>query len=406
MILWPVYPRTVCFFGEIIFHLSGRRRKERELNLLDCKRILVVRLDAVGDFVLSTSFLRELRGNYPEAFISLVVQSAVYDLAKSCPYVDEVLIFPPYKKLLRRHLGLIYVFVRNLLFARKYLLKKKFDLAINVCWDVDFSGASYMAYLSGAPWRLGYSEKVYPRKQRLNPGFDRFYSHVLNNSSIKHEVQLNLDLIRFLGGKVRRDHLELWLNEEEKRFARKIYVDNRLLSENLLIGLGLTGGKTKLKQWSLDNYIRLINKVVNKKQIAAMLLGKKNEFDSADQFEKNVKAPVINMAGRTTLSQAASLIELSDLYIGNDDALAHIAVAVGTPAVVIFGPSCPHRYAPWGGQKAVVWLGLPCSQCFKREHWHRCLSCIYDRPKCLESVKIDQVEREIERILGGLEKNG
>lgn len=195
-----LFVRLVHFWGIIFLDKKLKANYSQEY-----KNILLIRLDEIGDVVLMTPLLREMRSNYPEADITLIVKPQVYNLVELCPYVNKVMTF-------NRHEGR-FSFILNIIkafrYAKVFLWKEKYDLVIVPRWDTDYYGASFLAFFSGGIERLAYSETVNVGKQLLNRGYDRFFTKIFHTSDIKHEVLRNLDWINFLGGKVKNYSLEL-----------------------------------------------------------------------------------------------------------------------------------------------------------------------------------------------------
>ena len=128
-----------------------------------------MRLDEIGDVVMTTPFLRELRRNLPGAWITLAVKPSLFNLVELCPYVNEVL---TYEKELQKSVAfaLLRHHWRDIKSAVAFSRKQPYDLAIVPRWDTDYYNASYLAYFSGAPWRIGYSESVTECKAILVEG--------------------------------------------------------------------------------------------------------------------------------------------------------------------------------------------------------------------------------------------
>jgi heptosyltransferase-2 len=215
--------------------------------------VLVVRLDELGDLVLTVPFLRELRRNLPDASITLLVKPAAYNLMELCPYVDQLLTFDwttdGRYPVITRHW-------RALQAARRALWSRPLDLAVVPRWDTDTYHAGFVAYFSGACWRLGYSENVNTDKKRLNANFDRLFTHVLNGMALKHEVARNLDIIRSLGGTVQDDRLELWFSPEDIAFGEAHLAAHGLRSDDMLIAFG-PGKRDRKRRWPLSRFIEL-----------------------------------------------------------------------------------------------------------------------------------------------------
>ena len=142
------------FFGQM--ENSFQKTGFREVQKTGVKNILVMRLDAIGDFVLSSGFIRELRLNYPFARITLVVSKLVYPLAELCPYVNKVLAFDN-----KFNSGDITEMLDRLSnFAEENLWKEHYDLAFSIQWGSENLPPLFMGYLSGARERIGYGYQI------------------------------------------------------------------------------------------------------------------------------------------------------------------------------------------------------------------------------------------------------
>jgi hypothetical protein len=178
-------------------------------GLASVRRAVVLRPDEIGDVVVTGPFLREFRRLLPDAHITLVVKPAARALVEHCPYVDAVHVYPG-----RRHaraLRPIVLPVVALRFALAALRPQRPDLVVLPRWDGDQSYATFAAAWSGAPWVVGYSERVSPYRQTINRGFDRLLTQPLGAPehggappAVRHEVERALDVVRALGGTVDR----------------------------------------------------------------------------------------------------------------------------------------------------------------------------------------------------------
>ena len=355
-----------------------------------------VRLDEIGDVVMTTPFLRELRRNLPDAWITLVVKPQIYDLVELCPYVDEVLTYnwstngnaTQHRQQLRRH-------GRALRLAWKSLWRRRFDLAIIPRWDVDYYHATFVAFFSGARWRVGYSENVIEHKKRLNRGLDRLLTHALEDNTLKHEVEHNLDVIRFLGGTVQEEGLELWVGAGDEAFSERVFREYGVSPGEFVVAFGPSGGCSPLKQWPTSSFIGLGRWLWKKYKSRILVVGGTGEEDLGRELERGIGSPAINLVGKTTLRQLVALIKRCRLYVGNDAGPMHVAAATGIPVVALFGSSCHHRFGPWGNGQMVLWLALPCSPCFQVHHLDRCRCCIFDHPHCILDITVEQVKEAV-----------
>lgn len=358
--------------------------------------MLLVRLDEIGDVVMTTPLLRELRRNLPDAWITLVVKPAVYNLVELCPYVNEVLTYDRTASgrfaEQRRHW-------RALRLGLKHLWRHRFDLAILPRWDADYYHGPFLTYFSGAPRRVGYSANVSESKQQLNSGLDCLLSHTLQDSDPKHETEHNLDVIRFLGGTVQEDQLELWLGEDDEIFAEKVLNSNGVHPKDLLFAFG--PGKRDLKRrWPLSRFVELGVWLKRKYQVYILIVGEETEESLGQELQQQLGDIVINMVGRTNLRQAVSLLKHCHLYIGNDYGPKHMASAVGVPVIEINAhplsgspshPDSPERFGPWGTTHLVLQPKKslpPCSD-----------ECDAAGAHCILNVSVAQVKEAAEKIM-------
>ncbi|MEM2293081.1 MAG: glycosyltransferase family 9 protein [Nitrososphaeria archaeon] len=394
---WPASPKVTYFWGELFFKIMGMRCKRYDLTLTEIQKVLIIRLDEIGDIVMTTPFLREIRRNLPSAWIALVVNPQVYNLVELCPYVNEVLVYnwrvSKFLKPLQRHW-------RALCLARKHLWKQHFDLVIVPRWDIDNYHATFIAYFSGASWRVGYSENVNEIKNQFNKGFDKFFTHVLKDQTVKHEVEHNLDIIRFLGGEIKEDHLELWLSKEDEAFAEWIIMNHNIGWKDLLVGIG-PGASTSNREWPLQSFIELGKWLIKEYNAKIIVVGGSKEENLGRMLKQELGNNVINTAGMTTLRQTAALLKHCQLFIGNDSGPMHLAAAMGVPIVELschpltgspYAVNSPYRFGPWGVKNIILQPHLPTPPCHEQ-----CI--IINKPHCILGISVEQVKQAVVNIL-------
>lgn len=385
-------PQSIRFIGEPLFWLMLRRRRGRTLSLRLVRRVLVVRLDEIGDVVMTTPLLRELRRQLPEAWISLVVKPAIKNLVELCPYVNEVF---TYDRNTKRSNGELRQHWRTLALARKQLWHRRFDLAIVPRWDTDQSHATFVAYFSGAAWRIGFSEKVIAHKRLPNAGYDRLFTHLLYDNKLQHEVKRSLEMIRYLGGLVQEKRLELWVGEDDADYAEEIFREHGVRPGDLVVAFGTSGGHSPMKQWPRENFLELGRWLRQEYDSRVLIVGGPGEETLGWELERGLGPVVINVVGKTSLRQAAALLGRCHLYAGNDAGPMHVAVAMGLPVVALFGSSCLHRFGPWGSGHRVLSLYPSCGPCKGEIHLDRCRYCTADRPHCILDITVEQVKEAV-----------
>lgn len=377
--------------------------KNSNIDLSEIKSVLVIRLDEIGDVVMTSPFLRELKRNLPDTHITLLVSPNVYNLVERCPYVSEVLVYDGH--LIKGRLKNARRCWNAFKFGYQQLRKQRFDLAVFPRWDADYYHGAVSAYFSRACWRVGYSKNSTPKKKIFNPHIDRLFTHVINDDTAKHEVEHNLDVIRYLGGVVQDDHLELWLSPNDEVFAEQLLDSHGIRHSDLLIALGPAARAGK-RRWPLINFVELGCWLQRQYQAHLVVVGGRGEENVGRELEQKVDSYVVNTVGRTTLRQACAVLKRCDLFIGNDAGPMHLAAAANVPVVEI---SChpklgwpahtnsPIRFRPWGVCHAILQPGnafKPCTQ-----------ACTALYPHCIMAVTVEEVKKATMTFLSTIEKS-
>lgn len=394
---WPASPPALQLLGRWIYR--GRRPDDSNprpsKTLLGAERLLVIRLDEIGDVVLTTPLLRELRRNLPRAWITLVVNKLVHNLMKGCPYVNEVLSFDwrapgwrrPYTQLLRAwELG------------RERLRPRHFDLALVPRWDGDGHFAKPLVYLSGARRRVGYAEQGSSPSLR-DDGPDRLLTQVLDCREPRHEVRRSLEMLEFIGGTVQDEHLDLWLTSQEQEEARLRLVRQGLESDDLLITLA-PGASKKERQWPVSRFAALGAWLIQHYGARLLVVGGPGEEPLGRDLVQALGDRAINLTGQTTLRQAAALISLSRLFVGNDSGPMHLAAAGGVPVVELCSfslvgspqdPRSPARFGPWGVPQRILHPAGPTPPCTE--------ACLAAEPHCILGVTVARAQEAAAALL-------
>jgi heptosyltransferase-2 len=259
-----------------------------------------------------------------------------------------------------------------------------------------------MTFFSGAVRRVGYSEGVGARKRFFNYGFDRLYTVVVENHEPKHEFERNLDVIRFLGGDPKDCQPELWLSTEDKEFAERVC---NLVNKQYLVAFGPGAGHPR-RIWPIENFVAVGQSMHMHGDVGIILLGGQQETKMCNHIALSLASGVVNMAGGTTLRQAAALMSRCNVFVGNDSGLMHIASAVGTPVVEISchprsgsttDVNCPARFGPWNEKKVILQPTEATPPCTDR--------CTASAAHCITAISGELVLSAINSFLSGDQKN-
>jgi ADP-heptose:LPS heptosyltransferase len=371
-----------------IFQLRARRRAGGPSVI---RSIVVFRLDHIGDLVLTSPMLRELRSLFPAAHVTLVVSAATRALVDHCPYVDRVVS-------LEGRPGLMAA--RS--FCREHLAGRTWDLAIVPRWDVDVHFATLMSCYTGAPRRIAFSEKASPVKRCLNWGFDRLYTRVLPPGPLKHEAERNLDIVRDLGARIGSAHLngrsplEVWLTPSDRAEAARLWNELGVADCQAVIAYGIGAGDER-RQWPARNFAALIQRL--SPAARAVLVCGPNERHLADAVQRHSSAPLPVLQG-ASLRQVAAFLSQCTLFVGNDSGPLHLAVAAGISVLEISchpadgdpgGENSPDRFGPFTTQCRVMRperAKPPCQG-----------SCASDQPHCIAQISATQVGQAVTSLL-------
>jgi heptosyltransferase-2 len=328
-------------------------RRHGPVDLRRCREILVVNLDFIGDWVLKTPFLENLRRNAPRARITAVVLDRVFDLASACRLVDRLVS-------VSRADGRRVVFGASshsaLADFREAFLGGGFDLAIVPRWDADFNGALQIAYASGAHHVVGFSERSRSRKRSLNRGDDRFYTHAFADDRHVHEADRDLILIKAMRGTVGVAGMSADFTAGDAATADRFRKTELASYRDRFLAVAPFGSMPR-KTLPPEFFAGAVRTVAERFDAGIVVVGSPGESDRAAAFLECLAANAVSAAGILGTREIAALLSRASLFIGMDSGPAHIAAAVGTPTAVLFcqpadgsawHTGAPERFAPRG----------------------------------------------------------
>lgn len=306
-------------------------------------KILLISLAGIGDTILATPLIRELRANFPDARI------------------DALVLWPGSRDILEGNPHLNRVFQRNLMLESKpeslrylrQLGREGYDVSINTHPQSKIH-YRFTAWLIGARLRLSHR---YERSGLLDAVF---VNRLLPQDYSRHTVEQNLDFLKELGTAPRfRDHrLELCLSPAEAQWARD-YLDASGLRGRPVLGVHTGSGGTKnlaLKRWPLGNYIDLLRQLTrDRPDLSVLLFGGPEEAADARRVIEVLGCPRVLRAGSRSLREAAALIRECDAFLSVDTALMHVAAAVGARRQhVIEAPTFNRTNEPCGNPYTLI----------------------------------------------------
>lgn len=351
------------------------------------RRILVVRLDLVGDLVMSLPAVKALGEAYPRAEVTMLTLPYAGQLLELAPEVDHVLSYDvnrirTLREVMRpRNYGEFFGVVRQ-------LRRSKFDL----CLSLHGRFACVMAWLSGCPRRYGYAGEAYPfMLTRTLPG-GRYDVR-------QHEVLYNLRLAELAGAAFDVAHPpapRLTIPQAEQRRMRHMLAEFEIRADSLLVVIHPGASNGSAKRWLPEYWGKVANKLHRELHAVVVLTGTPNEAAIVQAVVRACSFKPIVMAGQTTIPQLGALLKRADLLLASDSGPSHMAAALGTPQVTIFGPTDPVVYAPFSSKAVVVRRELACSPCYDAR---ATAECRFGHVNCMRQLTPDEVSEAGARLL-------
>lgn len=321
-------------YGAFLERAEGefQRHGYREETSDGVENILIVRFDSIGDLILTSGFLREVRANFPQARITLVVLPRVYPVVEFCPYVNEVLAFPanPYKLNFPDLLETVAVFCKD------NLWQKKFSIAFSPRWHFDTLSSLILCWLSGARERIGYG--TFPAGGWIDspsPPIDNFLltKNIVTPRNIIADADKNFYLLSASGFKVNQRNIELFYSVEDFQCAKEILEDIPPNCKKVILGLG---AQELNRKYPVEKYLIALREIA-KKDLVFIIVGGQGELDDANFIERNLpRGKVLNLVGKTTLRQCEAVTAQADFYLGNDTGNMHMAAAEKIPVLCLY----------------------------------------------------------------------
>ncbi len=341
------------------------------------RKILIIKLAAMGDVMFASPLVENLRFNYPDAQVHWLGDSWTEQVLNCVPGINKTLFFD--RPWLARSKLKAYLEIPLLV---SKLRKEKYDLAI-------------IPHRSGLAFKLARLSLI---SKKVGFGKDSNLDTGVNYDSSKHEIERNLDLLRALGLKIFTNQMAYFVDDKLVKAMAKKYLSANAKVKYICVSPG--GGKNPgldmpLKRWPKEKYLDLI-KLLQGKGFKVVLVGAESDRQICDFIAG--QADVINLCSMTSLNEAAAIIKSCSLFVGNDSGLLYIASALDVPTLGIYGPTDPKLLAPLGDKGDYASCETGCSPCYTPNSTVQGAykECQYNH-QCMKELKVEDVYKYIQK---------
>ncbi len=340
------------------------------------ERILIRGVNWVGDSIMTIPALRQLRRVFPHAHLTLLVRPPLVGLFREADFVDEVL-------------SLELRSAREYWRAIAVLRARRYDMAVLL---PNAFGAALLTFAAGIPIRVGYPTDgrawLLTHRIPLRPQGRR-----------EHQVYVYLHLIaeleHRLGGMERVSFADpiprLTVSEERKQEALAFLVQRGADVDRKIVVVNPGAVNSRAKQWLPERFAAVSDALLERGDTSVVLIGTPAERATSETVRRCMRRAPVVVTGETSVGLMVAILSCAHLVISNDTGAAHVASAVGTPVLVLFGPTEDFATRPFSDRALVIRKPVACAPCMRRE-------CPIDH-RCMTGITVEDVVRPAFRLL-------
>jgi 3-deoxy-D-manno-octulosonic-acid transferase/heptosyltransferase-1 len=352
-------------------------------------KILIVKLSAIGDVVHTLPALNALRAFYPRAHIAWLVEAAAAGMVVGHPALDRVLISErkAWEQTIRH--GQPAAGLRQALRFIRSLRDTRYDMILD--YQAALKGAALIALARGR------------RKIGFGPGMEhQECSYWFLNERVPmvdmetHALDRGLMLLRSIGVPAGRVEYRIPVDGAPARRARLLAGGAGRSGSGVPVAINPVAlWETKL--WLPERFSALADRLIEEHGAHIFFTGGRGDRPLIERIIAGMRHTAVNLAGATTLIELAALYDRMALVVSTDTGPMHIAAAMGTPVIALFGPTAEWRTGPYGAIHQVVSAQLDCRPCFRR-HCDHCT--------CMRSISVDHVMEKVPSALAAKTRKG
>jgi lipopolysaccharide heptosyltransferase II len=344
------------------------------LSLSEVRRLLIIKPSSLGDIVHALPTVAALRRRWPSAKLAWLVKREWAEVLDGNPDLDEVLA--------------VDLSMKGWPAAIRAVRAGRFDVV------VDLQGllrSAMLGWMSGAPVRIGFANG--------REGSPWFYTdHIPVPAASIHAVDRYLLIARALGAEPEKPGPSAFPLPHDAGAEAKV---DALLAADVQMGTVLVAlnpsARWPTKRWPAESFAAVGDRLQQQVGVRVVVVGGVEDRPVGEAVMRAMRTAPIDLAGKTTMKELIALLRRLRLFITNDSGPMHLAAAVGTPVIALFGPTDPARTGPYGAGHTILRSGIPCSPCFSR----RCMNAV--TMECMTVIHPQQVIESATKLLKGEE---
>mgnify|MGYP000009085536 FL=1 len=312
------------------------------------KNILVVKLSAIGDVIHALPVSYAIKETYPDAHLTWVVEPTAYPILEDNPYIDDIILF---EKAKFRSLG---GFLHAIGPLRRRLRRRRYDASLDL--QGLFKSAA-IVFNARVKRRIGTAN--------MREGANLVSRPVKGAHAHGHIVERYLDVARALGCRVDEVRFPVTVSARDANAAEIVLAREGVPEGRRFIALAI-GANWPNKRWPAEHFAALSDRLYRAHYIPVLVGGGRLDETLAQDIMAAVEIPPINLVGRTNLKQLAHIFTRASLVLGGDTGPVHLAAGLGTPTVMLMGPTDANRNGPYGQLENAIEVDRRCRACWKR----------------------------------------
>lgn len=342
--------------------------------------ILIVKLSALGDVVHTLPALNALRRNYSHARITWLVEEASADIIRGHPGLDSVIVSKRKRWMNDLRGGTWLGTIKDMVAFMRTLRSTRYDIVID--FQGLFKSGMLVALCKGAR-KIGYDKT---REESYRFLTERITPFDMN----QHAILRYLNLLKALGiTHANNITFGIPVGKKEREKARRLLNHHQCTEGDRFIAINPMA-KWDTKLWVNRKFAELADQIIKKYNITVVFTGSSNDKKAVHAITSVMKETAIDLTGKTDLLTLTAIYEKAACLVSTDTGPMHIAAAIETPVVALFGPTAPWRTGPFGNGHIIIRKGLPCSPCFKKKCAHL---------DCMKEIEVEEVLNAVSNML-------